>query len=548
MSKRSYVTLSAAILLLALLLLGVSFLQSPAQAQTTLDCTTATEIPQAECEALVALYNSTSGAAWTNNTGWLVTNTPCTWNGISCVSSHVSGIFLVYNQLSGAIPPEIGNLTALQGLYLSSNQLTGTLPPELGNLSALQTLLLDQNQLSGMIPPRLGELANLQTLDLSINQLTGSIPSGLGNLGSLQELYLSWNRLSGSLPLQLGNLTNLEFLHLSSNQLSGSIPVELGNLANLRHLDMGGNRFGGAVPGELGMLSNLQALKFNATQLSGPLPIELMGLTALSSFHFNDTDLCEPQDSAFQTWLDGIGTVSSTGVACALVLTKEADPEPAVAGEVLTYTLTLQNLSPDVLYSDIVLTDTLPVDVTLLSADPAPTTQDGQALTWEMAALALGEVFTATIQAQMPTAPTEIYNQAEASAAPLPAGMSGSGVTEVELARARYTVGVYRRAESPLVTASPSGDDVVLSWDPPAVPVFHHEVWWNESDPYFAPDVDCVASANCALVYGANYTDSGAAASVSTNHTYLVLAVNEAGRSGPSNRVAEFGFALVPGD
>ena len=33
-------------------------------AQTTFDCGEVDEIPQAECEALVALYNSTDGANW----------------------------------------------------------------------------------------------------------------------------------------------------------------------------------------------------------------------------------------------------------------------------------------------------------------------------------------------------------------------------------------------------------------------------------------------------------------------------------------------------
>ena len=33
-------------------------------------CTIQTEIPQAECEALVALYNSTDGDNWTDNDGW----------------------------------------------------------------------------------------------------------------------------------------------------------------------------------------------------------------------------------------------------------------------------------------------------------------------------------------------------------------------------------------------------------------------------------------------------------------------------------------------
>ncbi|CAN0190714.1 unnamed protein product, partial [Ectocarpus fasciculatus] len=47
------------------------------------------------------------------------------------------------------IPPEVGNLTALQHLYLGGNQLSGSIPPELGQLAALKTLNLSGNKLTG---------------------------------------------------------------------------------------------------------------------------------------------------------------------------------------------------------------------------------------------------------------------------------------------------------------------------------------------------------------------------------------------------------------
>ena len=52
-------------------------------------CANQTEIPKAECDALVALYNSTNGAGWTNHTGWLQTDTPCSWYGVYCGAGHV---------------------------------------------------------------------------------------------------------------------------------------------------------------------------------------------------------------------------------------------------------------------------------------------------------------------------------------------------------------------------------------------------------------------------------------------------------------------------
>ena len=42
-------------------------------------------------------------------------------------------------------------------------------------------LQLNENNLSGMIPPEIGQLANLRTLRLFNNSLSGSIPPRSGN-------------------------------------------------------------------------------------------------------------------------------------------------------------------------------------------------------------------------------------------------------------------------------------------------------------------------------------------------------------------------------
>jgi hypothetical protein len=182
------------------------------------DCSTVSEIPQMECAALVALYNSSNGPNWTNNAGWLQTNTPCSWYGVSC-----------------------GNQERVSSLNLSANQLSGSIPPELGSLGFMVTLNLSANQLSGSIPPELGELAGLVGLNLSANQLSGGIPPELRHLGFLLYLNLGANQLSGGIPPELGNLNGLETLILSNNQLSGSIPAQLSNLTNLFALDLGYN-------------------------------------------------------------------------------------------------------------------------------------------------------------------------------------------------------------------------------------------------------------------------------------------------------------------
>ncbi|CAM9634688.1 unnamed protein product, partial [Pylaiella littoralis] len=144
--------------------------------------------------------------------------------------------------LAGTIPPELGNLAALEYLELEENELTGeiilrilslpaqfalslplagTIPPELGNLAALEYLRLDGNELSGPIPKELGDLTELVELVLYRNQLTGPIPPELGALRELKTLELNKNQLTGTIPPQLGNLAALEYLRLQDNELSG---------------------------------------------------------------------------------------------------------------------------------------------------------------------------------------------------------------------------------------------------------------------------------------------------------------------------------------
>jgi hypothetical protein len=247
------------------------------------DCVSVNQIPSVECEALVALYKSTHGSGWADNSGWLATVTPCTWSGIECTGGHISYISLGYNQLIGSLPPELGNLSHLRVLGLSANRLQGPIPAEVGNLSELVSLELSGNQLAGPLTAELGDLPNLQTLSLSNNQLSGSIPPAFGNIESLKSLVLSDNQLSGAIPAELGNLVQLYSLYLSHNQLSGAIPPALGKLSQLSELDLSYNQLRGPVPEQLAQISgrSLWGNKLEGTILGGgqaPMTVAYKGV------------------------------------------------------------------------------------------------------------------------------------------------------------------------------------------------------------------------------------------------------------------------------
>ncbi len=100
---------------------------------------------------------------------------------------NTTELHLGNNQLTGSIPPEIGNLTNLNYLGLYLNQLTGSIPPEIGNLTNLTWLDLGNNGLTGSIPPEIGNLTNLTHLNLRYNQLNGKIPE------SICDLKINWS-------------------------------------------------------------------------------------------------------------------------------------------------------------------------------------------------------------------------------------------------------------------------------------------------------------------------------------------------------------------
>lgn len=276
--------------------------------------------PQAvERAALMALYNATNGTQWHRHRNWTSTGSIRDWQGVSTNSAgFVTELWLADNNLSGTLPPELGDLIHLRQLDLADNRLTGSIPRELGDLPQLRRLVLGSNELTGPVPPELGRLSQLTMLDLGDNGLTGTIPSELGslprldslllhrneltgpipaelgNIGSLRRLLLALNQLTGPVPPELGNLANLTYMSLSRNELTGTIPLELAKLSAIRVLSVSRNNLTGTIPPELGDLATLEGLYLYQNQLSGPIPVSLGRLSELETLWIHDNGLSGP--------------------------------------------------------------------------------------------------------------------------------------------------------------------------------------------------------------------------------------------------------------
>ncbi|MDE2715522.1 MAG: hypothetical protein OXI33_00710 [Chloroflexota bacterium] len=313
-----------------------------------------------ERDVLMELYNSAGGPGWTESDNWDTNAALSDWYGVTVDDAgRVSALDLSQNNLSGAIPAELGRLGALRTLALHQNQLTGPIPPELVNLTHLGDLNLWGNRLSGPIPPELGNLASLWQLSLADNDLSGAIPPELGNLDAIVVLQFHQNNLTGPIPdsfLQLQRLQNfhadvyncvpetpafrtwlrripdrgatlcaaadravLEALNNATDGPNWSSSYNWGTDASLGDwygvttdatgrvvgLDLFDNKLKGPIPPELGNLNSLEELVLAWNDLYGPIPTSFLRLERLTQFHAGGYN-CVPETPAFTEWLESI--------------------------------------------------------------------------------------------------------------------------------------------------------------------------------------------------------------------------------------------------
>ncbi|KAK4432925.1 putative LRR receptor-like serine/threonine-protein kinase [Sesamum alatum] len=249
---------------------------------------------------------------------WSASTSVCSWIGVTCGSRHrrVTALDISKMELTGNLPPDIGNLTFLVSMNLSSNSFYGSLPRELDQLRRLEVIDFRFNSFSGDVPSWFGLLAELQFLNLRNNSFSGFGPASIANMSKLETLDLSYNSLQGKIPDEIGNLHNLKMLSLQFNKFDGLIPMTIFNISSLESLALTGNRLSGDLPGDLchflprlnelylssneldgwipssiSQCSQLRLLSLSHNKFSGSVPSGIGNLTALEILYIGSNDL-----------------------------------------------------------------------------------------------------------------------------------------------------------------------------------------------------------------------------------------------------------------
>ncbi|PQP96436.1 hypothetical protein Pyn_05339 [Prunus yedoensis var. nudiflora] len=277
----------------------------------------------------------------------------CNWLALfGCSSPRVASLNLSYMDLTGTIPPYLGNLSFLVELDLGNNSFHDTLPHELSYLRRLKFISFKFNNFNGYIPSWFGSFSKLQSINLRGNQFSGSlltiifnlsalqyidlsnnkhqyvcstrssntqkshlkimywfliletlsaIPREIGNLTMLKTIYLDSNNFN-EIPKEIGFLHQLETLYVQFNVLKGPVPVAVFNMSSLTTLTLFGNSLSGGLPGNICQhLPSLQALNLARNQFDGPLPSKLWQCKELRILTLGSTSSVEAYQNILGT-------------------------------------------------------------------------------------------------------------------------------------------------------------------------------------------------------------------------------------------------------
>ena len=194
-----------------------------------------------EREALMAFYDLMNGPNWSRSDNWGSDKPLNQWYGIGSTigweddrryDGHVRSIFLPGIGVSGDLEKAIKileDLPYLEDFSIQGNPLKQPIPASIARLKGLRRISFWECQLTGKIPPELGNLEKMEYLEIFGNpELTGPIPASLGNLSEAKWINVSCCDLTGNIPVEITKLNKLDYPFdcWDNARMTGEVPSE----------------------------------------------------------------------------------------------------------------------------------------------------------------------------------------------------------------------------------------------------------------------------------------------------------------------------------
>lgn len=195
------------------------------------------DLPLREIQALVDIYNATSGTTWGPGSNWDLEKigSACrTFRGVTCATTwaeYRDNVGLE-NATETGYDSLANNIIELRTRTSSAYPMHGHMPASIANLSQLERLDIAGSGFYGDLP-NLAALRQLKYLDATYNGFNSEFPAWITQLGQLQQVMLGYNRFTGNLPTNIDSLSQLTRLDISFNRMSGAIPESIMNLRAL---------------------------------------------------------------------------------------------------------------------------------------------------------------------------------------------------------------------------------------------------------------------------------------------------------------------------
>lgn len=226
---------------------------------------------------------------------WLCQQHECEWYGVYCGEDNQTRLLSSFaNNLNGTLPSNLYHLKEMQFIRMTWNDLTGTIPSEYGNMKHLINFEAIGNYLSGTIPEEIYKAEALQRVNFGDNCFTGTMSTMIGNLPSLKGMFYFDNIFDGPFPSEIGKLESLALARNGENAFTGSIPTKIGNLKKVREFWLQRCSFNGTIPAQIGGMKDLETFwvfQQHRPGLSGPLPDSLYDLSYLRKLRVNTNRL-----------------------------------------------------------------------------------------------------------------------------------------------------------------------------------------------------------------------------------------------------------------